>query len=267
MKIGVQLYTLRNYAKGESGLESVFSKVREMGYDTVQYSGCPAFPEEIKTETLKKIADANGINICLTHVPVEKIFDQTEKTAEEHLKLGCPTVGLGGMPRPARTSPDELKKFIEKMNVAADKLSEFGLGLAYHHHDFEFNKCGDERIFDTLIREFDKKIFFTVDTYWAKVGGEEPVAWMQKLDGRIRDLHIKDWTDKVNFFVKFFLRQKQLMCPVGAGKLDFKSIFAEGKKQGVKTALIELDIAPKPYVALQQSTDYLNKLFPDKSVL
>ena len=267
MEIGVQLYTLRRYAQSESGLSDVFKKVREMGYGVVQYSGCPAFPEEIKTETIKKIADDNGVRISVTHVSAEKIFNETEKTAEEHLKLGCPTVGIGAMSREARTSPEELKKFVEKMNVAANKLSEFGLGLAYHNHDFEFNKCGDERIFDTIIREFDPKIFFTMDTYWVKVGGEDPVQWMKKLDGRIRDLHIKDWTDKVNFFAKVFLRQKQLMCPVGAGKMDFKSIFAEGKKQGVKTALIELDIAPKPYAALQQSTDYLNKLFPDKSAL
>ncbi len=267
MKIGVQLFTLRKYAQDEKGLDSVFSKVREMGYDTVQYSGCPVFPEKIKTETVKKLADANGINVCLTHVSVDKIFNQTEKTAEEHLKLGCPTVGLGCMPREARNSPDDLKKFIEKMNDAANKLSDFGLGLAYHNHAFEFKNCGTERIFDTLIREFDQKIFFTMDTFWVKFGGEDPVQWMQKLDGRIRDLHIKDWTDKVNFFIRFFLRQKQMMCPVGAGKLDFKGIFAEGKKQGVNTALIELDIAAKPYVALQQSTDYLNKLFPDKSLL
>ena len=32
MKIGVQLYTLRNYAKNEAQLNDVFKKVREMGY-------------------------------------------------------------------------------------------------------------------------------------------------------------------------------------------------------------------------------------------
>ncbi|MBO4538831.1 MAG: sugar phosphate isomerase/epimerase, partial [Clostridia bacterium] len=61
MEIGVQLYTLRRYAQSESGLSDVFKKVREMGYGVVQYSGCPAFPEEIKTETIKKIADDNGV--------------------------------------------------------------------------------------------------------------------------------------------------------------------------------------------------------------
>lgn len=267
MKIGVQLYTLRMFAQNQSGLQNVFSKLRDMGYDTVQYSGCPTFPDAIKTEDLKKIADDNGIHICLTHYPMEKVFNDTDKTAEEHLKLGCPTVGIGAMPREARTSEDELKKFIEKMNVAADKLSTYGLGLAYHNHDFEFNKCGNERIFDTIIRDFDKKVLFTMDTYWVKVGGEDPVEFMKRLDGRIKDLHIKDWTDKINFFAKLFLRRMAKMCPIGAGKLDFKAIFEQAKKQGVETALIELDIAPKPFLAVQQSTDYLNKLFPDKSLL
>lgn len=264
MKVGVQLYTLRNYARTESGLNSVFNKVREMGYDTVQYSGCPKFPDEIKTETLKKMADDNGIKICLTHVPTDDVFGRTEKTAEEHLKLGCPTVGVGAMPREARNNVDELKLFVEKMNKAADVLSSYNLGLAYHNHDFEFKKCGNERIFDTIIREFDQKILFTMDTYWVKFGGEDPVKWMEKLNGRIKDLHIKDWTDKVNFIERVFLRQKAKMCPVGAGKLDFKAIFTQGEMQGIENALIELDIAPKPYVALQQSTDYLNKLFGNK---
>lgn len=267
MKIGVQLYTLRRYAKNQEGIENVFKRLHNMGYDTVQYSGLPSFPDEIKTETLKKIADDNGINICLTHVSTDSIFNDTEKTAENHLLLGCPTVGVGAMPGKARNSKDELKKFIDDMNTAVEKLSSFGLDLAYHNHAFEFDKIEGERIFDTLIRDLDKRIFFTMDTYWVKFGGEDPVGWMQKLDGRIKDLHIKDWSDKLNFLERLILKENGKMCPIGSGKLDFKSIFAECKKQGVKTALIELDIAPKPWVALQKSTDYLNKLFPDKSVL
>ncbi len=267
MKIGVQLYTLRRYAKNEQGINEVFKKVREMGYDTVQYSGLPSFPGEIKTETLKKLADDNGINISLTHVSLESIINETEKTAEEHIKLGCPTVGLGNMPRAPRTSRKELDKFIEDMNKAVDVLEKYNLGLAYHNHSFEFEKCEGEQIFDLLIKNFDPRIFFTMDTYWVKVGGEDPVEFMKKLDGRLRDIHIKDWTDKLNFVEKYLLHQKSMMKPIGGGKLDFKSIFAEGKRQGVHTAFIELDIAAKPYKALQQSTDYLNKLFPDKSVL
>ncbi len=261
MKVGVQLYTLRRYAQTESGLNNVFERVREMGYDTVQYSGCISFPNNIKTETVKKLADDNGIKICLTHVSTESILNKTEQVAEDHLKLNCPTVGVGAMPREARTSKVELHRFIDKMNIVVEELSKYNLGLAYHNHDFEFNKIDGERIFDTLIRDFDKRILFTMDTYWVKYGGEDPVGWMEKLNGRIKDLHIKDWTDKLNIIEKVFLRQKAKMCPVGSGKLDFKAIFAQGEKQGIENALIELDIAKKPYVALQQSTDYLNKLF------
>ncbi len=267
MKIGVQLYTLRQYGKTASDLAKTFAKVKEMGYDTVQYSGCATFPDKIGTKELKKIADDNGINICLTHVSSDRIFNQTEKLAEEHLAIGCPTIGLGSMPQEPRTDENALKKFIDDMNEACDKLSSFGLGLAYHNHALEFKKLGDKILFNHLLDGFDKRIFFTMDTYWVKCAKEDPIEWMKKLSGRIKDLHIKDWSDKLGFFEKFVWRDGCKMCPIGAGKLDFQAIFAQGKAQGVQTALIELDIAKKPFDALQQSTDYLNGLFPDKSLL
>ena len=264
MEIGVQLYTLRMYCQGEKQLAETFRKVREMGYGVVQYSGCPPFPKEIKTETLKKISEDSGVRICLTHYPLDLIFNETEKTAEEHLKLGCPTVGIGAMPGEYRNSTAKVQEFVEKVNKAVEILDSYGLGLAYHNHDFEFKKVDGKRLFDIMIDDFDPRVFFTMDTCWVKAGGEDPVGWMQKLNGRMRDIHIKDWTDKLNIIEKLIWRKKGKMCPVGAGKLDFKGIFAEGEKQGINTALIELDIAPKPYVALQQSTDFLKKTFPEK---
>ncbi len=267
MEIGVQLYTLRKYGKNTSDLAVMLPRVREMGYSVVQYSGCALFPSEIPTEELKKLMDDNGLTVTLTHVQADRIFNDTQRLCEEHLSLGCPTIGLGSMPGEARNNPDELKKFIEKMNKASEIIVQNGLRLAYHNHDGEFKKCGNEMIFETLLRDFAPDILFTMDTYWVRFAGYDPIEWIKKLSGRIKDLHIKDWTDQMNFIEKIFLRQKGKMCPVGAGKLDFKAIFAVAKESGVQNALIELDNAKKPYEALQQSTDYLNKLFPDKSVL
>ena len=55
-----------------------------------------------------------------------------------------------------------------------------------------------------------------MDIYWAVNGGADPVALLARYPGRFKMLHVKDSTGPPD----------HKMADVGAGTIDFKTIFA-----------------------------------------
>ena len=54
MKIGAQLFTLRDFCKTLDGFSETLKKVADIGYTTVQVSGTCAYEPEWLAEELKK---------------------------------------------------------------------------------------------------------------------------------------------------------------------------------------------------------------------
>jgi len=261
MKIGVQLFTLRKYGQTEQDLADLFQNIAKMGYSVVQYSGLIPIGEKIKPTMVENLAEKNGLFITLTHTNPTRVFENTDEVGLEHHVISCPTVGIGCLPGEYRESEEKVKEFCRKMNQAEKVLKTHGKTLAYHNHDFEFNYVGQKRIIDILLEELSPTILLTLDTYWLKYAGENPEEWIRKCQGRIKDLHIKDWTDELTEQEKAEGKKAQ-MKSIGEGKLDFKSLLKTAEECGVQTALIELDNAEEPYEAVQSSTDYLKKIVP-----
>jgi len=86
MKIGVQMYTIRDYLKTPNEIESSIKRIKEMGFDLVQISGLGP----IDTDKLAKLFKDNGIEACGTHSPWESVAEPKEldKLIEEHKKTG-----------------------------------------------------------------------------------------------------------------------------------------------------------------------------------
>jgi hypothetical protein len=93
MKLGAQLYTIRNYCKDTESLNESLKKVAAIGYKYIQLSGFPYDPVAVK-----KTADELGLSIILTHSPADRIINDTDKLIEEHIYMGCPNIGIGGFP-------------------------------------------------------------------------------------------------------------------------------------------------------------------------
>ena len=251
MLIGAQTYTLRNYMKNEKEIARSLEKVAEMGYKTVQISGLGP----IEPKTLKGICDGLGLKIVLTHVPEDRILNDTDKLIEEHNILDCKYIGLGAMSDRFRgEEPEWLDYFIEIFKVPAQKIAAAGKLFMYHNHNFEFQKVNGVRIFDRLIDGFTKEeMGFTLDTYWIQAGGADICDWIERLRGRIPCVHFKDMD------VKGFT---PVMAPVGEGNIPFKKIVKQLESYGdVEYALVEQDVcAESPFVCLKKSYDFLSSL-------
>ncbi|NLT19240.1 MAG: Xylose isomerase-like TIM barrel [Firmicutes bacterium ADurb.Bin080] len=248
IKVGVQLFSLRDYLKKPEDVPGVFQKVKSMGAEVVQISHMC----DIDSVELGKISKDNELPICITHSSVERIKNDLPRLAEEHLNFNCKNMGIGMMPGEYRGSNDGIKKFIELLNIVSENLKPYGMTIAYHNHNFEFKKLGEKTIYDVMIEETQKEVQFIPDTFWIKVGGYDPNDYIKKLSGRINTLHLKDYS-KI-FGVPVFRA-------IGLGTLDFKDIMGEAEAANVENAVIELDLSPNPYKSIRKSLTYMKSIY------
>ena len=114
-KLGVQLYTIRDYMQDPDFADVAFAKLAEMGYTEAHTAG-NAFDAKLFSDLLAK----HGISIIGTHYSFEKILNDPEETMEIHRMWGTTNIGIGAMPFDIRTSLDGLKGFIRDYNKAAE---------------------------------------------------------------------------------------------------------------------------------------------------
>ena len=251
MKIGVQLYTVRDYTQTEKDFAYTMERIAKMGYTTVQLS---AIGSGLKPGWIKDICDSNGLDIVLTHTNPDRITGDTDAVIEEHILMDCPYIGIGGMPMKYRT-PQWLGHFAEDFKEAAEKIAAAGKLLMYHNHAFEFCKINaegvpgaspDKRFIEYLLDWFSpQEMGFTLDTYWVQAAGGDVCWWINKLADRIPCVHLKDMTA---------LDNTSIMAPVMEGNMNFPAILAQLEKTCCKYALVEQDICQtSPFDCLQAS--------------
>lgn len=254
MKVGLNLYSIKNLIQTEEDFTKTAIKLREIGYDFLQFSGA-----SFDLEIIKRVVEKSGLPIVLTHVPEERIVGDTDNLIKEHLEIGCFNIGLGCLPPKVIYDEKEVKSRIDKLNLAGKKMAEKGFKFFYHNHHFEFIKMGDKTVFDYIV-ENAPYINFTADTYWLQYGGVSITEYLKKIKGRVECVHLKDykiiWDDEVGY--------KPVFAPIGDGNIDFKSVIKVAKKAGAKYFIVEQDDAGEkenPLAEVEKSVKYLKNNF------
>jgi len=247
MKIGVQMYTIRDYLKTPKEIESSIKRIKDIGFNLVQISGLG----EIDTGQLAKLFKDNGIEACGTHSPWESVADSKElaKLIDDHKTLGCSQIGIGMKPDIFPDTYEGYTAFIKKANEICEQVCAGGLGFGYHNHELEFMKFNGVRAIDRLIKECPK-MEFTLDVFWVQAGGANPLEYMDILKDKIRILHLKDY--------RISGRQRQF-AEIGQGNLDWQGIFERCEKYKIPYAVIEqdADFLVDPFESLALSRKYL----------
>ena len=249
MKAGLNLYSVRNLIKTEEDFLKTANSLKEAGYSYLQYSGAP-----FDAERIQRVCDRSGLPVYLTHVPMERIVEDTEKLMEEHASFGCKYIGLGMMPREIIFDEEKMKKQVALLNAAGEKMEKNGFRFFYHHHHFEFAKHSGQTVLDYML-ENAPYIHFTVDTYWLQYGGVDIVETIKKMKGRIACAHLKDYQiSKVTSLPEF--------APVGDGTIDFKRVVQALKEAGTEYFFVEQDNAadlPDTLGQVARSISYIEK--------
>ncbi|MEI7905082.1 MAG: sugar phosphate isomerase/epimerase [Candidatus Firestonebacteria bacterium] len=248
-KVGLQLYTLRENLKTEADIISSFKKVKEIGYDIVQISGCGVKD----TKVLRKLVDDAGLISNSVHENYDRIVKETEAFIEDCGIMGYKTAAVPWLGEETR-SAEGYKAAAKAMSAAGEKLLKHGIELTYHNHGFEFQKFGADRGIDIIYRESNPKFLQSeLDVYWVQAGGGDPVEWIRKMQGRAPIAHIKEMG---------YLKDKQIMLPIGEGNLNWKAIFAALEEAGTKYYYVEQDDCNglDPFACVKKSLDNLARM-------
>lgn len=254
--IGTQLFTVRSYCKTPEDLEKTLERIAEMGYKAVQLSAiCECDPV-----WLKGVLDHLGLVVPLTHTAPKLLIERTDAVIEAHKVLGAHYVGIGSAPgifqKPEGIKPlDEIfDAFIENYTPVIERIKAAGLRFCFHHHDREFARLSNGRLFlEALCQHFaPEEINVTADTYWIQAGGADPAAWLRKWNGRIKCIHFKDMAFSTE-------DQKVRFAPIGEGNLNWDAIFATVAECDVDYAFVEQDncYGEDPFDCLEKSLKFI----------
>lgn len=128
------------------------------------------------------------------------------------------------------------------------KLKEKGLVLCYHNHDFEFQMQNDETGLEVLYSKTNPNLVQAeLDLAWVAIGGQDPVATIQKYANRLPLVHLKDYDPDAT----------PRWRPAGEGVMDWDACLAACNDAGVQFGAIELDESPgDPLDAVAKSFEF-----------
>lgn len=230
-KLGIQLYTLRDFCQNADDFDSTLAFLASMGVSDVQISAIGPIEPAIQ----KEILDKHSISVCVTHKPFDRFINDTNNLIDEHKVIECDALGLGGAPDEARYTKEAVDTFINKINAFLPLLKANGMTFNYHNHDFEFRKLDNgETMIDYLIENTDPELFhFIPDVAWIHFAGADPVEYLKKMKNRVKVCHFKDYN---------LIEGERKFCTLGEGRVDLKACYDACKELGIPYIMYEQDI-------------------------
>jgi sugar phosphate isomerase/epimerase len=245
------LYTVRD--KIQQDLQSTLEKLAQIGYNSVEAAGYNATDGTFYGLVPKTFAELlNGLKMPLTSSHTVFELDVAEKVIADAASTGAKYIIYPYLSDQFRTDLDGWKATAEKFNKMGEIAKKNGIKFGYHNHAFEFDKMEDQIPMDLLLTQTDPSLVtFEMDTYWVTRAGYSPVDYFKKYPGRFELWHIKDMVKTDDMF----------FAPVGSGRIDFASIFAEKKTSGMKYFYVEQDSFKDldPMESVEMSFNYLSQ--------
>lgn len=245
-RIGMQLYTVRREL--EKDFEGTLSKVAAIGYKEVEFAGYFGHkPEEVRTILKRLKLDAPA-----AHVQLAELRGDLRTSIDAAHVIGHRYLLLAWTPPEERRTLEQYRRLADLLNEAGRRTLREGVQFAYHNHDFEFAPIDGKVPYDLLLERTDPRLVkLEMDLYWTVKGGANPVEYFEKYPGRFHLLHVKDMDST----------PRRFFADVGRGTIDFKSIFAQSGRAGVRHYFVENDEpAGSPFESLRVSFEYLRQL-------
>ena len=256
-KVGVQLYTVRDLMKDD--FEGTIAKVAQIGYKEVEFAGY--FGRT--AQQVKAVLDKNGLKAPATHVQYDELDDKFPSVVEFSKAIGLEYIVCPWIPEELRKSPDIWKQAAEKFNKCGELSKKAGMQFAYHNHWFEFLPTDGKLPYDELLKLCDASLVkMEMDLCWITTTGTDPLKYFNAYPGRFPLVHVKDvkTLPKISTGGSQNFGDTVDLTEVGSGIIDWKRIFAQSEKAGIKHYIVEHDHPKQPFESIKGSYDYLSKL-------
>lgn len=231
INLGVQLYTVRKYLKNAPAFDEILAYIKTLNVSDVQISAMG----NISIQDQKKILDKYGMKVCVTHSSFDRMLNDLDNLIEEHKLINCDCIGLGSLPKQYRGSADGVREFIKLMTPVFEKIRAAGMHFAYHNHAFEYEKFDDGKcIMDILLEETNPDNFwFIPDVCWFHVAGKDPVKELERMKGRVKVVHFKDYAMRFG---------KVRFKTLGKGVVDLDACYKACQRLNMNYIMYEQDL-------------------------
>ena len=183
MKFAVQLYSVRDHIADAKDMLEVLGKVKEIGFDGVEFAGYFGLSAEELSARCKEL----GLEVVGSHLGLDDFKPENlEKTLEFGKTLGAKYLGVGGAPH---ETYEEAKNTGDVLGAAGIKAREMGMDTYYHNHTEEFTDLKDGRNAMDIISDGCK---LELDTYWSFCAGIDNTKYLKAHKDKIVLVHIKD---------------------------------------------------------------------------
>lgn len=253
-EIGLQLYSLRN--QFATDVPGTMAKVKEMGIREIEIGSTYglSFPEFIK------IIAQNNLQVVSYGAPFERLEKFAQTVADEARSYGAKFVTCTWIPHKGDTfTIDDVKKAAQVFNHAGKIMAQNGLLLCYHPHGYEFQRHGNETLFEEMMKTFDKRyVYFEMDVFWIRQAGQDPVALLKKYSSRWVLMHLKD-RRKGTKDSQNGKADVESNVVLGQGDVGIEAIMREARKNGIAHYFIE-DESSRSLEQIPKSLAYLKSL-------
>lgn len=264
---GLQLYTVRDAMAADP--TGTLAKVAQIGYNSLEGATYNNGVEKfygMDPKTFAGVLKGNGQVMRSCHYRLGEdaqgatltngvyngtILHDWDKAVEDAHTLGLQYMICAWLSPKERLGLDHYKKMASDFNVAGEKCHKAGIQFCYHNHDFEFGAQDGKYPYDVLLNDTDAKLVkMEMDIYWVTKAGHDPVQLFDAHPGRFPLWHLKDM-DKT---------PQHSFTEVGNGTIDFKKIFANKSKSGMKYWFVEQDRCPgSPFDSITKSITYIKQ--------
>jgi len=250
MSISVQLYTVRDAIADD--LPGTMRRLAEIGFTQVEPYNFVALADDLA----RAFADT-GLTAPTAHAPL--LSSDQDAIFEAARQLGIATVIEPFVPAEHWQDEASIREIATALNAAAKKAAAYGITVGYHNHWWELeSRVGGTSALEYFASLLDPDLVLEVDTYWAQVGGEDPVALLTRLGSQVVAIHVKDGPGRVGVEPVDPTGEVVMgQVPAGQGVMDVPAVVAA--PPALRYAVIEFDAyVGDLFAALADSLAYVS---------
>ena len=236
MKIALQIYSVRDSISDAESLMNALKKVKEIGYEGVEFAGCFGADAIELREYLKELGlEAVGCHESLRNIDTGNI----DEMLHFYHQVGVENFVCSYAPASTKEELEHLCAQMEKVKAKAENL---GMKTGYHNHSHEFKAIGGIRPIDKIASCCNLEL----DTYCSFIGGEDISSFLRQRKAQIGLLHLN------------YGSADGKPCAIGEGVADIQAVLDAAKEIGSQWIIVENDNpTPDGFSDVRRSLDAL----------